>query len=398
MNKIQTMIHKLPILGVPLAKLMEVSNARVLIGKLALAEMAEQILAYNGIKEPLIVRDLGRDDGGMEILRGHRRKGGAGLVAANHPAKAKEMWGAEMELPCRIVECSDAEAADIKSDWGDYQPLSTDIELQAAANILFKAGFSKADVVVRLCTLMDRIHSMKASKAAELDLLRKQLKEAEEKGLMSEAETKAKEIRTFILDYRNGLGQNLQSVFRCPDMVYEAKLYHASGKTMKGASLNGEEFIPELTAKMVVTLEKAHEVDSRATKNGVPVHSKELPGPEFLGAWRVIVAKQQKDAGEPDAVREKAMGAKDMKAEVANLTSNGLRALTLHHAGSKEVRMDDINAADKLLAIAELVSEGDPDLWAEVELKAEALRAVKLVEAKAAAGTTETQPAVEVKG
>ena len=89
--------------------------------------------------------------------------------------------------------------------------------------------------------------------------------------------------------------------------------------------------------------------------------------------------------------------AKEMKAEVANLTSNGLRAITLHHAGSKDVQMSDINAADQLLAIAELVSEGDPDLWAEVELKAEAIKAKKLAESKAATGTTEA-PSNEAKG
>jgi len=323
-------------------------------------------ISQHDLQEPLMVRDNGNGDQ-KEILRGNRRGRAILNIREDNPDRFAELFGGGVE--CIVVsDVSDEEALILKVDEGTKQPLTHPYEIQLAANMLFDAGLAEADVAVQLSDLIDKISPMKAAARKELEALQVKRVDAEKQGLKDYVKTVDTEIREFTGKYRRGFCQNLNNTYRCPDKVKHALFFHACGE--RHSLDTTDEYLPKLTQSQVTSLWKAHKKDLDIVDEGKTVskYNKRVTGPNFNKRWAELIAKSKEaDSKEPSETKPKAMSAKDMLAEVSDgkFKSDVAILACKWHAGNKEA-INDLISADEQAYAANLVRDGEPDLWKKV--------------------------------
>jgi hypothetical protein len=151
-----------------------------------------------------------------------------------------------------------------------------------------------------------------------------------------------------------------------------------------------------LTYAHVGQLYKSHKADIEADETNEV--SKANPGVQFWAKWNEIVEKLRKEAlNKADGkVRAKAMSATDMMQDFDERVwkSQGFLSLTQFHAGKGEVTKEPLLALDTIASAAEIVSDGAPDVWADVVKTADAIikeRAAANREKAAAAKVVKTR-------
>lgn len=329
-----------------------------------------------------------RPNGTYDCLQGFRRLKGAGVVLERNPDKFYELFP-NGEIECIVyTDLTEKEAIDIKVDQGVQQTLKDPMELQNAANMLFRIGATPTEIKISLAGLLDEIYPMSATNQKKLKDMKDAQHEALEKELEVEAEIKRREIDDFIKWNRNGVVQNLHTVYRCPHVVYAARYYEACGKVLP--CLQGADYIPTVTLKEAAKLWKCAKADFEEVVDGVQRWTQAIPGPKFKEAWEELIRTQKDRAANPKDKRPKAMSSTAMKEEAQTFSSKGLGQLTRKHAG-EEIENFAAKDIDEMLMVAELVAEYQPDLWAKCVEFAEA----KKQELAAAVGSEDPEGETE---
>ncbi len=338
-------------------------------------ELADDIEA-NGWQEPCTGL-LNKKTQEVRILRGTRRTKANALILERNPKRFLELYP-DNAVPVYVMkDLSDDEIVETIIDHGQIQGLRDPMELQLAANMLFRIGRTERQVVTKLSGLLEIHTPMKSDIRKEWLEKLEGVKIAREAGKFDWALQLQNEAEIFQFNNRRGKIQNINNAFRCPDVVMQALWLKATGEYHVDTSADLQKTMPRtLTYAHVATLYKAFKDDLSADEEGLI--TKAQPGELFWAKWSEIGEKIQKAADEKlsGKTRAKAMAAGDMMKDVdtAIWSSKAFRALTLYHAGDKKAESKDvIQAMDKAAAAAEIVADGDPDLWTNVLEMADAI-------------------------
>lgn len=340
-------------------------------------ELAADI-SENGLKEPLVLWDRG--DSKFENLQGHRRQRAIQHIFANDLKRFTELFGPEGKIPAIVKSDMTREEALMEIvDHGNKRQISDPFELQMCANLLFEAGCTEEQVAVKLASVMDLISPMKPESRNELDELIIKRNQATDAGAKERLDS---EVRKFILAYRRGLVQNLHNAYRCPQVVMDALYRKSTGKNPDGVT---DELPSKLTTAMVTKLFDAFKQDMKIMDStGVPVHSKEKPGPSFKAKFAEYLKAEKEAAGKPVEPRAKGMSAKEMEEQVTTgrWASRGFKILTMQHAG-KTVDVAELSEQDRRYRLVDVLFElGQPD---EIKAFEELTGGLKKIEASAKA-------------
>jgi hypothetical protein len=333
----------------------------------------------NGLLTPISVYEV---VGGFEVIQGHRRAAALARIYKAEPVHFASLF--PNGVPVTVVTGITYEEAQVmKIDHGNEVSLADPMELQLCANLLFAQGKTEKDVVVRLAALMDRIKPMKADKAKKYTTMLADAELWKEKGNLTNAREKQAEAEKFLFEYRRGMVQNLHNAYRCPWIVMAALYFKATGeKAPENADFWFEgldkEIIPAgVTYQHVNSLWKAFEKDLTIVKDGVMVHSKRNPGPDFLKKWSEVVSELTKKAEDSESAtpRAKAMSAGEMETELKEgkwLSAFG-QLLTRHHRKESGVDSTRLATLDKASLYAEILMAKAPEEWASSVKLAEAI-------------------------
>lgn len=306
-----------------------------------------------GIDEPVQVWK--NEDGRFEILRGHRRFGGATIVSHVNPKVFKKHFpnGIPVIIRKDITNASDAAMA--KVDHGTVVTLRYRSERDRAVILLKDQGLTEEDICARLEGLFTKFQTaVPSSKRDKLEELR------------VDPIKNRKEIRKLVHETFKGQLQASIAVWKCPKVVQQAmEFLEAKEPLPKGAKCPAK-----LTYGDVKKLAKAMEEDCQILKDGVPIHSKGNPGPNFKGLWAELLKAEPKK-GE---VRAKAMSSKDMDAQLTNgiWDSEGFKRLTQQHSGKKDVK--GLKEMDAKLYLVDLVIRYQPAAWKDFAKVAESIK------------------------
>jgi hypothetical protein len=285
---------------------------------------------------------------------------------------------------------------DLIIDHGQIQGLTDPMELQLAANMLFRANKTERQVVVSLAGLLEKFTPMKKDVRKEwldkLDRVKAAREHDPEWALQMQ-----NEAEILLFNTRRGKIQNIHNAYRCPDVVMQALWLKATGAYHTNTPEDLIKSMPRtLTYAHVGQLYKSHKADIEADETNEV--SKANPGVQFWAKWNEIVEKLRKEAlNKADGkVRAKAMSATDMMQDFDERVwkSQGFLSLTQFHAGKGEVTKEPLLALDTIASAAEIVSDGAPDVWADVVKTADAIikeRAAANREKAAAAKVVKTR-------
>lgn len=358
---------------------------------LRLRELAENIGAV-GLLEPVHVWYPGNGEI-AELIRGHRRIAAINILADENPSVFVRQF--PEGIPAIVWGgITEEEALMLKLDHGGQVTLSDPHELQMSATMMFNRGFTEAQVANHLKPLITRLSAMPAKAKAEIEELESALRAA--KALNDDrAINKAElELADRIAKLYRGRVQHLHNVARCPDKVNAALYFAACGEKPKGFE---DEALPKLTTDQVKALWKAHQLDLEITDpaTGVPKFNKRITGPNFVAKWKALIDAQAKanEDGAEGTVREKAMSAKDMQAELkeGKWESVGFYKLTKRHSGDKSV--EGLETLDREYRALDLVKQYDAALFTMVLESAEEI--IKGLADEAAAGGSDADASDE---
>ena len=363
MNNLQYIDYKLLVLG---------ENPRIPSME-HIEELADDIEA-NGWQEPCTGLLLKSKE--VRILRGTRRTKANGLILERNPERFAELY--PNGCPVFLLEnLSEDEIVDTIIDHGQIQGLRDPMELQLAANMLFRVGKTERQVVTKLSGLLEMHTPMKSDVRKEWLEKLEGVKIAREAGKFDWALQLQNEAEVFQFNNRRGKIQNIHNAYRCPVVVMQALWLKATGAYHPDTSEDLQKSMPRtLTYAHVASLYKAFKEDLKGDEEGLV--TKEQPGELFWAKWAEIGDKIQQAAKDKadGKTRAKAMAAGDMMKDVetAVWSSKAFRALTQYHAGDVNAPSKDvIQEADKACAAAEIVADGAPDLWADVVKMADAI-------------------------
>jgi hypothetical protein len=362
--------------------LQNIEFSRVVLGenpripsKEHIEELADDIEA-NGWQEPCTGL-LNSKTQEVRILRGTRRTKANTVILDRNPERFLELYPNNAVPVYVMTDLSEDEIVETIIDHGQIQGLHDPMELQLAANMLFRIGRTERQVVTKLSGLLDIHTPMKSDVRKEWLEKLEGVKIAREAGKFDWALQLHNEAEIFQFNNRRGKIQNINNAFRCPDVVMQALWLKATGEYHEDTSADLQKSMPRtLTYAHVASLYKAFKEDLKEDEEGLV--TKAQPGELFWAKWAEVGDKIQKAAKEKadGKTRAKAMAAGDMMKDVeaAIWSSKGFRALTRYHAGDKKAESKDvIQEMDRMLAAAEIVADGDSDLWADVVKTADAI-------------------------
>lgn len=323
-----------------------------------IANLADSI-RQTGLNTPIVVHQ--GDYGGLpnRVLRGHLRVRSMLQVRDKYPDDFNKHFP-DGEVPAIIVtQATPEEISELLVDHGNENPLKHPLELQFCANELFESGHTEDFVIHHLSTLMDRISPMKGDTRTKIEGFRKEMEIAERAGRLDEVEQLQREIRQRISQYRRGMVQNLHNTYRCPNIVMAALTYKATGVKPEGYE---DTILPKVTSTEVTSLWNAFKDDLCILRDGIPVYTKENPGPNFNRRWEKLCDDTVAASKEDKPPRKKAMSAQSMLAEVNEgmWRSEGLVKLSQRHAGEE---VTGLAAIDQNYRYADLLIKRDPECW-----------------------------------
>ena len=351
-KKDKPMSNPITVIYVILKNLVEGFNPR--LEHLYKLETLVTNILERGLITPLVVWKKAKDT--FEVLQGTRRFRALSIIAKEHPAKFAELF--PNGIPCNVHDdITGIEAVEIRLDHGTMVTLSDPMELQLSANMLFEIGKAEAYLANNLCGIMDVTNPPDAKTRKEIVEFEKDIeilistKASDDK--IQHVKNKLYKAKA---EHRRGLVQGLKATWRCPDIVMDTKMYHATGvKT-------GDQYLPEkLTQANVKKLWAEFKLD----KEERPETSNKVEGGEcFNELWNKLCEIDKKaDNDKKDGKKNpKAMSAKDMKAELTDskYQSEFARLITEHHTG-KSVDMVRVKNLDRLMFDIELVKASEDE-------------------------------------
>ena len=324
-----------------------------------------------GLLEPIHVWFPNGDDV-SEVIRGHRRTMALVELEDRNPKRFSELF--PDGIPAIVWDDITAEEALIlKLDHGGQVTLSDPHELQMSATLMFRKGFTEAQVANQLKPLIMKLSpKLIPSMASDLKKLEAKLAEARESGKgVSEAEN---ELAGRIANGFRGRVQHLHNVSRCPDIVNASLFFKACDIKPEGFK---DEHLPKLTTDQVKALWKAHSKDLEEldAKTGAPKFNKQRVGPLFVEKWKEILQKEAEAASGNKPAKDKAMSGKDMKSEITDgkWQCVGFYKLTKWHSGDKSV--EGLETLDREYKALDLVKQFQPDLYEMVVAEASKIEA-----------------------
>ena len=337
----------------PLSELSTGPNTRVGASN-RFEEMAGS-LEDRGMDEPVQVWH-NPDTDKFEILRGHRRFGGASILLNRSPKTFKKVFPTGIPVIIRKDVTNASEAALAKVDHGTVVDLKYKCERNRAVIILKDEGCTEKDIVTR-CEGIFAKHQLAipSDKRDKLDELRKS------------PEKNRTEIRDLVHGTYKGQLQASVAVWKCPPLVQACLEYLEAKEPLP----KGVKCPAKLTYASVVKLAKAQEEDQQILGDGgVPKYSKGNPGPAFKSLWAELLDAKVKDGG----TRPKAMSHKDMQAQLDNgiWDSELAKALTMQHSGKKDVK--GLKAMDAKMYAVDLVIRHKPKMWQDFLKVAEGIK------------------------
>jgi hypothetical protein len=338
-------------------------------------ELADDIEA-NGWQEPCTGL-LNEKTQEVRILRGTRRTKANGMILERNPGRFLELYPDNAVPVFVLTELSEDEIVDTIIDHGQIQGLRDPMELQLAANMLFRVGKTERMVVTKLSGLLDIHTPMKSDVRKEWLEKLEGVKIARSAEKFDWALQLQNEAEIFQFNNRRGKIQNIHNAYRCPEVVMQALWLKATGEYHVDTSSDLQKTMPRtLTYAHVASLYKAFKEDLKGDEEGLV--TKAQPGELFWAKWEEVGKKIQEAAKEKadGKTRAKAMAAGDMMKDVTEAvwSSKAFRALSRYHAGEKDaISKDVLQEMDRLVASAEIVADGDPDLWASVVQTSDAI-------------------------
>jgi len=277
------------------------------------------------------------------------------------------------EIPVILLEGATLKEVLIRQcDQGQQEGLKHPEELYMTLCNLFTAECTEEDIAVQAGPLFDSISPMKASVKAEIKEIEEQIAEARSLKLESQVRSLEKQLRKRHLDYRKGMIQTAKARYRCPDVVQDAKWYHATVPQEVRPLIDGMAVVPNPTGDQCKALAESFAKDLEIKdEKGNAKYNKRIPGPHFNEAWNKLIEKAEAKAKGEKKPSRKSMSAKDLDAEVNDHLCVGFKLLTRKHASDKTVDLDEVKVCDNEYYHADLVIEGDPKLWAQVVKSAE---------------------------
>lgn len=332
----------------------------------------------NGIQTPLMVD--GDDNGSSGLIRGHRRyhaltqirDAGTEGLSDEQTVVWNRLFDEASEgyegIPVDSIKgASEAELTRLHIDQ-DQQPLRFITELVKVAAALFgRGGMREFDAAEHMAGMLDAILPPRGKKYAEI--------------LAAKEAGNTAEYRRLNGEFRRGTIQFLKRVAYLPLQVLWALEWQETRRIPEGCSLVEHEF-PKITRATALSLEKAFQSDMEIKDDatGVCPFSTVDTGPNFDAEWRKLV-DDANEAETTTATRQKAMSGKEIAESAGQFRSAGIKSLCAKHSGATaEV---DPKVTDGLLFYAELVSTGNPKLWAKVVEAGDKLNEKRLEVAKA---------------
>jgi len=364
---------------------------------LNIVEMFNDLEAV-GLKNPITALK-GAKDKPHRVLQGTRRTLGLRMLFENNPERFQELFG-EKGIPVILVSgLSEEEIVDMIVDHGQVKGLTDPMELQLACNMLFKAGKTEKQVVITLSGLLESFQPLKPEVRQEWEAKVSRAKKAREAGDYEWANQLQNEAEIFLFNARRGNIQNRHNAFRCPDVVHWALWLKATGEHHPDCSEDLKKTMPRsLTYSHVNALYKAFKADIDADSEGKV--TKAAPGKMFWAKWSEICKSIQQAAKEKaeGQTRPKAMAAGDIMQDVDERIwqSKGFRMLSMYHAG-QEIQKHLLMEQDKIAETAEIVADGDPDLWADVIKTAKSITEARVAAEREKAAQPATTVSKNVK-
>ena len=327
-------------------------------------------IARVGLDEPLMVWE--RPDGVYVLIRGHRRLGAITKLERLNSERYAELFSEG--VTCKVVTgITHDEAERLKVDQLHQVSLTHPVEVQLAANKLFGTGMSEAEAVVALAMLIDKVSplSTKARKQlADIDVKIAAATDATSVHLLMDERNK------FTKSYRHGYGQRLHNAYRTPRCT-EAMYFHACGECMT----DDVGPFPQVGAKEITALWKAHQADMEATVDGIKLYSKENPGPTFKENWEKLIAEQTTSKANAGETRPKSMSATAITKEIEEgvFYSQLAKQLAEHHTGAKNT-LEAIKELDTCAHYTDVVKERSPKNWESFKILAIGLKIAMCVE------------------
>ncbi len=338
-----------------------------LTSRLFIDEFVDEI-RRDGLKEPLLISE--RPDGTKMVLQGHRRGLVAERIQQDFPTDWKRLFADG--LPCRILTgLTHEEEVRLRIDDDGKVIANNPYEIYLKVKDLISIGASRKEICWRIRVTLD-------AKSKPPQALQDEIKELVRNGAEEAAVDK-------YWNYRRG---------RIAAIVENLPILPVAVEEAFRRNCIGEKTDVWVTGPEVGKLAKAWREDVAAVgENGVhPTH--DLPGPAFVAAWeaqKALCAKkrQGRSTGKMSAA---AVG------DVAKrLQSTGLKKALLAHQGDSS-RLSALAESDRLLQIAECISERDPELWRDVESRYKAIVTEQREAAKTVAPAVTPSPKANAAG
>jgi len=335
-------------------------------------------IMQDGLTTPIMVWQPKGKDGPFEVIRGLRRFKGLKAFRSLDPQGFEARFAKGIPLELR-VGIDAKEALKLKVDHGNVVTLSDPHEVQMAASMLFDAGATELEVAVALRGLFEAIKPMRGKNLLKVQALEAKLPLA----TALEVEEIRRSINKIVKDYHRGRVQIRKTVWRCPEIVMQARFFRACGVRPEGVSATT--YLPTVTTDQAKRLEKAFAKDLILVddRTGVSRYSKRLPGPNFTTAWEALCKADQEET--PDVPKKKALSGKIIRESSGGYNSVGFRAMCGLHCGDTPEVGAAVKEADELLYTAELVAKHDASLWEAVVEARKVIEGRIIAEARAEA-------------
>lgn len=317
---------------------------------LNLDPMIESI-AQNGLETPVLLRTWSDQPERVVTLRGFRRLNAIKALQEQDPVRFKVHFPDGKVKAELATDITDVEAMRIHVDHGNILTLTNEFEVYNGIKVLSAVGTSEADITLHLCTLLHQHNRTSTKKLAELAEIK------EKRGSSA--------YRQALLDHHRGFVQPRVMISKLPPKVEAAYFFKCTGEAPDG--YKADDLFP-ITMAVVRKLKTAFDADAKILgERGLPVHTIENPGPDFVKEWDDAKSKADGRANTPTV---RAWSGAKIEDKSKSLVSDGMRNILQLVAGKGA---QDPGPADRLLRVAEVVHAHDNKLWKQVEARAKAI-------------------------
>lgn len=313
-----------------------------------------------GLDKPLLVRQHPTMDGCVEIAQGHRRRGALGAIhdTAIESFKAHFPRG----VPCIVMpkETTQQEFILAVADHGESRALTTDYELYMLAKLLFKAGCTRKDAIIKMASVLN---TAKPFKKAELTARVNELTaKAEDESATVRDRAKAEvELEEIVVKARTGLMQRYYAIYELPEIVEAAYQFVCTGEKRDG--YEDFKFPKRLTESQVKKLYSSKDGYLKDVDNGDAEKH-----PLFNERWEEYLKAAAK--GKSEGAR-KSRSRKEVVETSGEMESGIAKTILDYAANESGVGVEKVRALDKDLQILEWLKTECSKEYKELEKRFE---------------------------